>query len=60
MLALFADTAGWGNLVDPTQSFHSQASCLYRTARLSYTATLISTQPGAAARATETMPPSGV
>jgi predicted nucleic acid-binding protein len=33
MPALFADTSGWGHLVDPTQSFHSRAASLYRTAR---------------------------
>jgi hypothetical protein len=32
MPPLFADTSGWGHLVDPTQSFHSQAASLYRTA----------------------------
>lgn len=30
---LFADTAGWGHLVDPTQTYHSQAATIYRTAR---------------------------
>jgi len=30
---LFADTAGWGNLVDPTQPYHSLAANIYRTAR---------------------------
>ena len=30
---LFADTAGWGHLVDPTQAYHSQAATIYRTAR---------------------------
>jgi uncharacterized protein len=34
MPALFADTSGWGHLADSTQSFHSQAAVLYRTARL--------------------------
>ena len=30
---LFADTAGWGHLVDPTQAYHPLAVTLYRTAR---------------------------
>ena len=30
---LFIDTSGWGNLVDPTQPFHSLASDIYRNAR---------------------------
>lgn len=30
---LFADTSGWGNLVDSTQPYHSLAAALYRTAR---------------------------
>jgi predicted nucleic acid-binding protein len=30
---LFADTAGWGHLVDPTQAYHSQAATIYRAAR---------------------------
>jgi predicted nucleic acid-binding protein len=30
---LFADTAGWGHLVDPTQSYHSLAAAIYRMAR---------------------------
>jgi predicted nucleic acid-binding protein len=33
MPELFADTAGWGNLVDPTQPFHALAANVYRTAR---------------------------
>jgi predicted nucleic acid-binding protein len=33
MPALFADTSGWGNLVDPTQSFHALAANIYRGAR---------------------------
>jgi predicted nucleic acid-binding protein len=33
MPELFADTSGWGHLVDPTQPFHSQAAVIYRTAR---------------------------
>jgi predicted nucleic acid-binding protein len=34
MPELFADTSGWGNLVDPTQPFHALAANIYRTARL--------------------------
>jgi uncharacterized protein len=30
---LFADTSGWGNLVDPSQPFHAQAAGIYRAAR---------------------------
>jgi predicted nucleic acid-binding protein len=30
---LFADTAGWGHLVDPTQAYHSLAASIYRRAR---------------------------
>jgi len=30
---LFADTSGWGHLVDPTQSYHSPAATVYRMAR---------------------------
>lgn len=30
---LFADTSGWGNLVDSTQPYHSLAATIYRTAR---------------------------
>lgn len=30
---LFADTAGWGYLVDPTQAYHSLAASIYRRAR---------------------------
>lgn len=30
---IFADTSGWGNLVDPTQPYHALAARLYRTAR---------------------------
>jgi predicted nucleic acid-binding protein len=33
MPELFADTSGWGHLVDPTQPFHTQAAALYRAAR---------------------------
>jgi predicted nucleic acid-binding protein len=34
MPPLFADTSGWGNLVDPTQPFHLLAANTYRAARL--------------------------
>ena len=30
---IFADTAGWGHLVDPTQAYHAQAATIYRQAR---------------------------
>src|SRR5215510_9939852 len=30
---IFADTAGWGHLVDPTQAYHNLAATLYRRAR---------------------------
>ena len=30
---IFADTAGWGHLVDPTQAYHPLAASLYRSAR---------------------------
>lgn len=30
---LFADTAGWGHLVDPTQAYHALAASIYRGAR---------------------------
>ena len=30
---LFADTSGWGNLVDSTQPYHSLAANIYRTSR---------------------------
>ena len=33
MTDIFADTAGWGHLVDPTQSQHRQAATLYRASR---------------------------
>lgn len=33
MPELFADTSGWGNLVDPTQPFHILAANIYRSAR---------------------------
>ena len=33
MSGTFVDTSGWGNLVDPTQAFHSQAATLYRQTR---------------------------
>ncbi len=29
----FADTSGWGNLIDPTQTYHTLAASLYPTAR---------------------------
>jgi predicted nucleic acid-binding protein len=34
MAELFADTSGWGNLVDPTQPFHALAASTYRASRL--------------------------
>jgi uncharacterized protein len=30
---IFADTAGWGHLIDPTQTYHALAADLYRSAR---------------------------
>lgn len=30
---VFVDTAGWGHLLDPSQSFHAEALELYRSAR---------------------------
>ena len=33
MSELYADTSGWGNLVDPTEPFHAIAARTYRTAR---------------------------
>ncbi len=33
MSDLFADTAGWGHLIDSTQAYHSLAATLYRRAR---------------------------
>ncbi len=33
MSDLFADTAGWGNLIDPTQEHHLLAATIYRDAR---------------------------
>ena len=30
---IFADTAGWGHLVDPTQAYHGHAATIYRHAR---------------------------
>lgn len=30
---LFADTAGWGHLVDRTQRYHAQAASVYRSRR---------------------------
>ena len=30
---IFADTAGWGHLVDPTQAYHELAVAVYRRAR---------------------------
>jgi hypothetical protein len=30
---LFADTSGWGNLIDPTQPYHQLAARVYRIAR---------------------------
>ncbi len=33
MANIFADTSGWGNLVDPSQPYHTLAARLYRTAR---------------------------
>lgn len=33
MADLFADTAGWANIVDPKQPYHALAAALYRQAR---------------------------
>ncbi len=33
MTELFADTSGWGNLVDASQPYHSLATAIYRAAR---------------------------
>ncbi|MEW6609110.1 MAG: PIN domain-containing protein [bacterium] len=33
MSELFADTSGWGNLVDSTQPYHALAATIYRTSR---------------------------
>ena len=33
MADLFADTAGWGHLVDPRQAYHGLAAAVYRGAR---------------------------
>jgi predicted nucleic acid-binding protein len=33
MADIFADTAGWGHLLDPTQAYHARAADLYRSAR---------------------------
>jgi uncharacterized protein len=33
MAELFADTSGWGNLVDSSQPFHMLAASIYRSAR---------------------------
>ncbi len=33
MPELFGDTSGWGNVVDPTQAFHTLAANTYRAAR---------------------------
>ncbi|MEC4815961.1 MAG: PIN domain-containing protein [Scytonema sp. PMC 1069.18] len=30
---MFADTSFWGNLIDPTQKYHTLAATLYRAAR---------------------------
>jgi hypothetical protein len=30
---IFADTAGWGHLVDPSQAYHAQAATIYRNVR---------------------------
>jgi uncharacterized protein len=30
---IFADTAGWGHLIDTTQAYHARAADLYRSAR---------------------------
>ena len=33
MPGLFADTSGWGHLVDPSQPYYALAATVYRTAR---------------------------
>jgi hypothetical protein len=33
MADIFADTAGWGHLVDPSQTYHARAAAIYRHAR---------------------------
>lgn len=33
MADLFADTAGWGHLIDKSQPYHHRAAHIYRTAR---------------------------
>jgi predicted nucleic acid-binding protein len=33
MANIFADTAGWGHLIDPSQPHHTLAATIYRTAR---------------------------
>lgn len=33
MAGLFADTSGWGNIVDAGQPYHSLATAIYRSAR---------------------------
>lgn len=33
MANIFADTAGWGHLVDRSQPYHTQAATMYRTVR---------------------------
>jgi predicted nucleic acid-binding protein len=33
MTDIFADTAGWGHLVDASQPYHTRAATIYRTAR---------------------------
>src|SRR5712691_1265997 len=30
---IFANTAGWGHLVDPSQAYHAQAATIYRNVR---------------------------
>ena len=42
MADLFVDTAGWGNLVDPSQQFHRLAAEIYRNARQHQTTLLTS------------------
>lgn len=34
MSNIFADTSGWGNLIDASQPFHIQAAAIYRDCRL--------------------------
>ena len=33
MAKIFADTAGWGHLLDTAQSYHTQATTIYRNSR---------------------------